>query len=129
MTKGDVLEWMRERTGFTANPDTTNFLAYAPKGKIEACIVFAHYSGNDMELTAASDGRFPRHLLRIAFTYVVEQCGCQRVTFKTRPENQAAIANVVRLGARLEGRQRDYYGEGDDALIFGLLRKDFPYGE
>lgn len=128
-TKADVLEWMHERTGFTANPETTNFLAYAPNGKIEACIIFAHYSGNDIELTAASDSRFPRHLLKAAFTYVVEQCGCDRITFKTPPDNLKAIACNERLGAVLEGRQRDFYGPGKDALVFGLLRKDFPYGK
>jgi RimJ/RimL family protein N-acetyltransferase len=56
------------------------------------------------------------------------QLGCRRATFRTRADNQAAIAAMARLGAREEGRLRKYYPGDVDAVVFGLLKEDYPYG-
>ncbi|MGO7205285.1 N-acetyltransferase, partial [Rhizobium ruizarguesonis] len=39
-------------------------------------------------------------------------------------ESQKVLA---RLGARLEGRQQAYFGDCD-ALLYAIMKEDFPYG-
>jgi hypothetical protein len=123
----NALFWLARATDTRQHPAGTPYLAYVPGGKIVAVMAFHNASGNDIEVTTAAR-HFPRHFIRAAFDYIFRVRGMGRVTCKTRPTNLQAISAVERMGARLEGRQRDYYGPDDDALIYGLLKKDSFYG-
>jgi len=101
-------------------------IGFERDGKIRAGIVFQNWSGVDIDLTVAGT-EIPRSLLTAAWNYVVMNLGCRRATFRTPADNWPAIKAMARLGARLEGQQRKFYG-GRDALLFGILAEEFPYG-
>ncbi len=121
-----VAAFVTERTGYQfRGPHAT--IGYERAGKIVAGLVFTNWSGADIEITGAGDV-LPRALLRAAAGYVFDQLGCIRATFKTPRDHTRAIRADKRLGARFEGRQRNFFGPGRDALIFGILREEYPYG-
>ena len=101
-----IKAWVSEKTGYTFGP-ADQAIGYTKDGVIRAGIVFQHWNGADVELTAAGD-EFPRSLLRAAYRYAVGQLGCRRVTFKTPADHAKAIETDIRLGARLEGVQRGF---------------------
>ncbi len=118
-------EFVAARTGHTFRTPH-EAIGFARGGRIVAAIVFQHWSGSDVELTVAAD-ELPRSLLRAAGAYAYGTLGCARVTFRTAVDNTAAIIAMGRLGGRLEGTQRRFYGDRD-AFLFGILREDYPYG-
>ena len=121
-----VGEFVTRETGFSCRSPHVS-IGFERRGRIVTGLSFYNWSGHDVEIAAA--GReFPRSLLRFVFDYVVKQLGCRRATFRTRIDNEAAKLALSRLRARVEGRQRLFYGDCD-ALIFGLLSEDFPYGK
>ena len=94
-------------------------------GAICAVLVFHTWTGPDIEISVAARS-IPRALLVAGYNYAVNKLGCSRASFKTRADNAAAIKAMGRLGAKLEGRQRGYFGDAD-ALIFGIVKEEYPY--
>ncbi|MBB3355304.1 hypothetical protein FHT70_005265 [Rhizobium sp. BK049] len=123
--RGDIAAWVGAKIGVSFEPPYTA-LAHVDRGRIIAGYVFNVWTVHDIEVSLAAD-RLSVTLMRAAFRYVVEQLGCSRATFKTRADNVQAQRALDRLGARLEGRQRSYFGDCD-ALLYGILKEDFPYG-
>ncbi len=117
--------FVTSRTGFEfKSPHVA--IGFSRGDIIYSAIVFQHWSGADIELTVAGDD-LPRSLLREAGRYAFDVLKCARVTFRTPPDNTAAIIAMGRLGGRLEGTQRRFYGDRD-ALVFGILKEDYIYG-
>ncbi|ARM14168.1 MULTISPECIES: GNAT family N-acetyltransferase [Rhizobium] len=121
----DIAAWVGGKIGVAFHPPFTA-IAQVQGGRIIAGYVFNVWTQHDVEVSLAAD-RLSKTLMRAAFQYVVDQLGCRRATFRTRADNFPAQRALKRLGARLEGRQRDYFGDCD-ALLYGILREDFPYG-
>ncbi|MBX4940994.1 MULTISPECIES: GNAT family N-acetyltransferase [Rhizobium] len=123
--RADIAAWVGAKIGVSFEPPYTA-LAHVDRGRIIAAYVFNVWTGHDVEVSLAAD-RLSVTLMRAAFRYVVEQLGCRRATFRTRSDNMQAQKALDRLGAQLEGRQRGYFGDCD-ALLYGILKEDFPYG-
>jgi len=87
--------------------------------------VFNMWTAHDVEVSLAAD-RLTRTLMQRAFSYVVGELGCRRATFRTRADNFGAQKSLTRLGAKLEGCQRLYFGDCD-GLLYGILKEDFPF--
>ncbi|RDJ12417.1 GNAT family N-acetyltransferase [Rhizobium grahamii] len=121
----DIAVWVGSRIGVKFNPPFTA-LAEIRGGRIVAGYVFNMWTAHDVEVSLAAD-RLSRPLMRAAFTYVVNTLGCSRATFRTRADNLVAQNALDRLGAKLEGRQRSYFGDCD-GLLYGILKEDFPHG-
>ncbi|ANL48647.1 N-acetyltransferase family protein [Rhizobium phaseoli] len=121
----DIAVWVGGRIGVAFHPPFTA-IAQVQGGRIIAGYVFNVWTEHDVEVSLAAD-RLSKTLIRAAFQYVVDQLGCRRATFRTRADNTRAQRALERLGARLEGRQRAYFGDCD-ALLYGILKEDFPYG-
>lgn len=67
--------------------------------------------------------------LQLTLDYCFNTIGLNRVSATTFADNQPSIKGLLRAGFREEGCLRDYYCNTDghyfDAMVFGLLRKDF----
>lgn len=124
----DVLAaWAADRIGVEAFVPPYSVMADVDaRGKIRAVFVFNMRTAHDVEVSVAADV-MTRRFLREAFVYVTSQLGCRRATFRTRADNAAAQAALRRLGARLEGRQRAYFGDVD-GLLYGILAEDYRHG-
>ncbi|MDQ0558685.1 RimJ/RimL family protein N-acetyltransferase [Rhizobium mesoamericanum] len=123
--RADIAAWVGSRIGVTFSPPYTA-LAEVRDGKIIAGYVFNMWTAHDVEVSLAAD-RLTKGLMTAAFRYVVQTLKCDRATFRTRADNIAAQKSLVRLGASLEGRQRNYFGDCD-GLLYGILKEDFPHG-
>ena len=95
-------------------------------GKIVAGAVFNCFTGYDCHFSIAADpGAITRSYLREMGRYVRDQLECGRVTFIT--EQPFVVDLAKRLGAEVEGRLRNHYGEGRDATVLGLLKEDWRF--
>ncbi|PDT23909.1 GNAT family N-acetyltransferase [Rhizobium hidalgonense] len=121
----DIAAWVGGKIGVAFHPPFAA-IAQVQGGRIIAGYVFNVWTEHDVEVSLAAD-RLSKTLMRAAFRYVVDQLGCRRATFRTRTDNVPAQRALESLGARLEGRQRAYFGDCD-ALLYGIMKEDFPYG-
>lgn len=115
--------WLERRIGVQLAADA-RFIGVIKDAEVVAAVAFSHWTGPDIELSVAGEpGSGSRAFLAAVFGYVFETAGCVRCTVKVRASNRRARRLAERLGFTLEGIQRQWYGD-EDALIFGLLRKD-----
>ena len=123
----DMADGLGARTGLKFTPHFTCIGSINKTGEIEAVMLFQSWTSNNIEISVAATN-LPRALLHAAFKYVVGQLHCSRATFRTREDNERAVACLYRSGARLEGRMRRYYPDGSAALVFGILKEEYTYG-
>ena len=91
------------------------------EGKIVAVAVFNDYTGDNVEITVASEGRWAfRGVIRRAMYYAFTELGCKRITAHIKPSNKRALSAAHRVGFKQEGRARKWFGN-EDAIILGLL--------
>ena len=86
--------------------------------------VFNGHSGPNVELTICCDlpltTRVVRFIARLAFV----ELQAVRITAHSRVTNRRAIIAMKKLGFVYEGISFDHFGMGDDAKIFGLLKRE-----
>lgn len=63
-------------------------------------------------------------ILYHAFAYPMLQLDCRRVTAPVKSTNLASIKMVTALGFTLEGTLRRAGPEGEDTLLYGMLREE-----
>lgn len=93
-------------------------------GRIVAGAIFNVFEGNDCHFTIAAErGALTRSFLRAMGQYGRDQLQLDRITIVTEQEFVADLAR--RLGAQNEGRLRNHYGPGRDAIVLGILKEDW----
>jgi hypothetical protein len=65
-----------------------------------------------------------RTVLRCSFGYPFIQLGLNRVTGVIRASNERALSLNQRLGFKHEGEMREYYDNGESAMIYGLTKSE-----
>lgn len=93
-------------------------------GEIVAGVVFNCFIGSNVELTVAGSGWTPTFFREIS-RYVFKEMGCVRMTFTTEQNDVAKLA--CRLGGKVEGRMRDFFGKDRDATVVGVLRDEYRF--
>jgi RimJ/RimL family protein N-acetyltransferase len=96
-------------------------------GMIIAGCVYQNYTKRDIHMHTAAlpDKRWlNRHFLGECFRYPFEQLGCLRVTGLVPAKNTDAQRFDEHLGFVYEGRIRQILPNGDDLLIYGMLREE-----
>lgn len=96
-------------------------------GKLIAGVVYNLYSGADIAMHVAGEGRWlRREFTHAAFGYPFHQLKTRRVTSYTGSRNEKSIKLQMGLGFEYEGRMRHALPD-DDVLIFGLLKEHCRY--
>tara|TARA_R100001143_G_C3357391_1_gene133302 strand:- start:1923 stop:2336 length:414 start_codon:yes stop_codon:yes gene_type:complete len=125
LTGGDhVAQFVSERLGASLCPPFTA-LGLERDGVLTGGVVFNQFEGADVHASVAGTG-WTRGFLRAVGHYVFEQLGCCRVTLTS--EHRAVVKYACRLGGKVEGTLRDHYGPGRDAVIVGVLRREWKFG-
>ncbi len=94
------------------------------EGQIVAGVVFNHFTGADVHVTAAGRG-WTRGFLSDVGQYVFGQLGCERMTFVT--EQPSVVRLAERLGGQVEGLLRSHFGKDRPGFIVGVLKDDYPW--
>jgi RimJ/RimL family protein N-acetyltransferase len=124
--KVEVADWVRARcTGVDSWGTDYEAIGWAREGKLTAACVFNHYSGGDIWVSIAADGRqrLTRGFIRACFRYAFVQLNTRRITVAVATRNARSITFVESLGFVREGRARQAFAD-DDAFIFGMLRHE-----
>jgi hypothetical protein len=123
-----IATWVGAQVGLEFKPPYSVLASIDADGRTTAAVVFQNWTGRDIELSVAATS-IPRALLKAIYSYTVGQLGCRRVTFRIRSSDLKTQESAQRLGAKWEGRIRRFYSDNEDAVILGILKEDFPYGE
>ncbi len=96
------------------------------RGYITAGTVYCNYTERDVYMHHAqlNPRSLTLHYLREAFRYPFDQLRVHRVTATVAEGNAASLRFVRHLGFVDEGRVREYFENGDDAIILGMLRSE-----
>lgn len=65
-----------------------------------------------------------RATLNILFSYPFRQLGVRRMTAVAGKKNKKSRDLLLRLGFKQEGNAREAMDNGDDAIIYGMLKKE-----
>ena len=111
-------------------PEMANFLAGSFTGEEWAMFAVANYVGYDCEIFFATTGGVTpiRSLTRKMAEYCFVLCDCRRVTSRVDATNKLAIRHNKIFGFVEEGRLRQASPEGNDVIVFGMLKGDYRYG-
>lgn len=125
VTDGRVSIFVSEKLGRLFYPPF-RCVGIEKDGEVIGGAVFNCFEGKDIQVTVAGKGWNPTFLKRVG-TYVYGQLGCERITVKTEQERVVEIAK--KLGGQVEGRLRNHFGPGRDAIIVGILKADYKFQE
>lgn len=104
------------------------FGVYTHDGSLLAGVVISNYRGTDCEVSvyAESPTWARKGILRKLFEYIYIQLGCVRCTLivKGTKDTRRTRRFVEGLGFVLEGNLRCAYDGVNDALVYGLLKRD-----
>ena len=112
-------------------PEKVRFLAASFTGEEWAMVCIGNYIGHDCEIFfATTGGKTPiRALCRKLAVYVFDEMDCRRATSRVDVTNTLALRHNRMFGFVEEGRLRQASPEGNDLIVFGMLREDFRYGK
>lgn len=133
------LQWMRERIGGNIgefDPNECRTIAHVmihddKPAEILAVVAFNRWTPSTCEGNIASDGTrrwFTREFAFTLYDFVFRHADKTRWNFTVSVDNKAAITMHEKLGHEYVGRLEDALGEGSDALVFGLTRKQWLAG-
>lgn len=125
VTDARVAEYVGEKVGHIIYPPWAA-MGIERDGKIVCGAVFNCFTGYDCHLIiAAEKGAITRNFLKEMGRYVGELMGCGRITFIT--EQPDVIDLAKRLGGQPEGRIRNHFGPGRDAVLLGILKEEWIF--
>lgn len=113
------------KTGIDPGPHTA--LGIFQGGKVTVGFLFNHYTGRDIGLTLAiaHPRALTKEFLRRCGHYAFHELRVARVTMFT--EQPAVVSIARRCGAEIEGVKRDAFGPGRNAIMLGLLARDWKF--
>lgn len=123
VTDERIAEFVGKELGFGVFPPWTA-MGIEKDGQIIGGVLLNCFEGKDLHVSVAGRG-FGKNFLQSVGEYVYNQLGCTRMTVQT--EHDSIVRLAQRLGGQIEGRLRDHFGEGRDAVIIGILRGEYRY--
>lgn len=121
----DVVRWVESRMPWPFVGEAIGLGLMGADGRIVCGVVLNNRTNHDAHIHLASErGGFSRRFLRAIADYAYNQLGVRRMTVCIRSSNTASISVTERVGFVLEGRQRSAYPNGEDKLLFGMLREE-----
>lgn len=119
-----VAGWMAQRMGETIIPPYTAFGTVATDGQLTAAVLFNGLNESNVEVSLYAPRHVSRSLLRAAAGYAFGTLQCNRITARTRASTLRVRKFIEKVGFQQEGVLRAYYPDGDDAILFGMLKTE-----
>lgn len=99
-------------------------IGYERGGELKGGVVFTQYTVTNITITTVLEAPLSRKFLRAIYFYPFLQLKVKRVTALIDKLNRASRALVEHDGYVKEGCLREAAPNGDDVMVYGLLRKD-----
>jgi RimJ/RimL family protein N-acetyltransferase len=95
-------------------------------GVLVGGVVYTNYTRTDIHMHIALTGRrvLTRWFIGECFRYPFVQLGVKRVTGLVAASNEAARRFDEHMGFKQEGVLRHYMPDGDDCIVYGMLREE-----
>jgi hypothetical protein len=119
-----VGDFMSEKMGQDFTPPYTAIGILGTDGQLCGGMLFNAYVEGDVEVTCYAPGRLLRGPIRAGCAYAFETLGCNRMSARTRASSLAVQVVLRKIGFQQEGTLREYYTDGEDAVLFGLLKRN-----
>lgn len=123
VTDDRVARFVAQRCGVIINPPYT-LMGIESQGQLIGGVVFNHFTGADIHMTAAGRG-WTKGFLADVGQYLFGTLKCLRVTVIT--EQPAVVRLSERLGGQVEGLLRNHFGPDRNAFVVGILKQDWKY--
>jgi RimJ/RimL family protein N-acetyltransferase len=121
LVTGDYREALAE-AGWSLS-EQAKFIGKVKGGELVALAAFDNYNGDDIDVHIVANG-FTRDWIRAICEYAFDLCQCNRMTSLNDAENFTMERYLDRLGFQYEGRKRKALPNGNDILIYGLIKED-----
>ena len=105
-------------------------LAIVNQGRVFGGVVFSDYRENDsawISIYTNNKRWCTRKCLKQIFGFGFEVLKCRRLNALVRESNRASVSLTERCGFVPEGKMRQYFRDGEDVLIFGMLREECQF--
>lgn len=104
-------------------------IGHERRGELAGVVVFDTFSPTSCCIGVASDGSgtwVTRGFLIRVFAFPFQQCGFNRISALVSERNAASLAFTrnAKFGWRQEGLLREAGPDGEDMLLFGMLRRE-----
>jgi|GEM_PF-399883 hypothetical protein len=95
-------------------------------GYLHAGVVFNTYTGPDVILSIRlrDKSSITRRFIVTVFKYVFDQLRCQRCSALITRRNKVSQKFCRAIGFKYEGTLREWYADGQDAIVFGMLKRE-----
>lgn len=120
-----VAAWVGSKVGKPFHAPFTAIGAIDAAGTLQGGFVFTGFNGSSIDLSLAGHLSH-RGLWRAVLAYTFDQLGCSRLQVHTATDNRSVRKLAPRLGFTFEGKSRNFYGHGRDALQYSLTTGDLP---
>lgn len=128
-----IAAWAAPRMGLADGdrlPDDMIMLGIYRDDDLVGAVGFNAFYGDYASIHVASDGKrnwLNRKILRAVFGYPFQFRNLRRLNLVTARWNRDAQILALKCGGIPEGYMRKANGNGEDAVIFGILREECPY--
>lgn len=125
----EVSAWVKDRIEQVSDWGPCEALGVIDGNRIVAGVVYNHFSQANIEMSVAAEPGIrwlSRPALFAFFYYPFVTLGCNRVTstIKSGSSTKSVRKFCQHVGFKYEGVVREFYRDGRDAVIFGMLRRE-----
>lgn len=128
---GRYLDFASRLTGAKFGPKSKSIAFFSDDRKLLSVVVYNAFEEKNCGISIATTT--PKWCTKLAlsviFGYPFNQLGLSRVTATIREGNAKSLSLVKRLGFKREGELKQYYDNGESAMIYGLINKQSKWHE
>ena len=125
----EAVAWAKKVIGIEGiSGDVTTISLVDDMDQFLAVTVFSSYTGTNIDMHIAARPKshwLSRSFFKASFELPFRVLEVPRITGLIRAENLKAQRFVTRLGFQYEGRMRKAFSDGQDLVLYGLLREEY----
>lgn len=112
--------WAFKTFNVFAQPVDKAFGIIDSNGRLQGAILFQNFNGVNIELSYYGPSTLTSGIIRIIARTALEFFNASRLTVVTSRRNKRLIRGLLKIGFKLEGIQRCFYGHEDTKINCGV---------
>ena len=115
-----IASWAYERFNIFPQPVNRAFGISDSFGNLVGGILFQNFNGYNVELSYYGPSTLTPGIVRVIARTTIEFFNASRLTVVTSQRNKRLIKSLIKMGFKLEGVQRCFYGHKDNRRNAGV---------